>query len=200
MRAFAAGLPSAIAVATLAAAVALVSGCASTEGVEQEQVYQAPDGVAVVDTITTVATVTAIDAASRKVTLTTPDGTSNKFKAAQGVDLSAFRVGEQIGVQVSEAVALQIRNDGTPPGDAQVVALAAAGSSAGTAVFEGDAEQVAARVAAVDPQTRKVTFQLADGTTRTIKAQKGVDLTALAVGSTVVVTYAESVVVAVATH
>ena len=56
-----------------AAALALVSvvslglgACASgPDAVEQEQVYQTSDGVAVVDTVTMVATVTAVDVASR---------------------------------------------------------------------------------------------------------------------------------------
>ena len=109
-----------------AAALALVSvvslglgACASgPDAVEQEQVYQTSDGVAVVDTVTMVATVTAVDVASRKVTLTSPDGKSGTFKATKGVDVSAFVVGEQIAVQMTDAVAIEIRDDGTPASDA----------------------------------------------------------------------------------
>ena len=67
--------------------VAALGGCASPSGVEEQQVYQLPDGVAAVDTFTTVATVTAIDAAKRRVTLTTPDGRSSKLKAGKDVDV-----------------------------------------------------------------------------------------------------------------
>ena len=185
------------AIAMLPPTLGTIAGCAGTEGVEQEQVYQTADGVAVVDTFTTVATVTAIDAAHRKVTMTTPDGKSSIFKAAKGVDLSSFKVGEQIGVQLTDEVALEVRNDGTPASDGATVMLAAATNGQSGAVFEGEAVEVAAKVVAVDTQSRKVTFQFADGTTKTIKAHKKVDLSGLVVGDTVIVQYAEAMVVAV---
>jgi hypothetical protein len=190
-----------VAAAMAPLALSTLTGCASTadtQGVEQEQVYQTPGGVAVVDTFTTVATVTAIDAAQRKVTLTTPDGKSDTFKAAKGVDLAGFQPGAQIGVQLTDAIALQVRKDGTPASDTVAVMLASASGDGASAQFEGEAMEVAAKVTAIDPQTRKVTFQLADGSTKTIKAHKKVDLSGLAVGDTVIVQYAESMIVAVA--
>ena len=182
--------------ALLPAATATLTGCASTEGVEQEQVYQSADGFAVVDTFTYVATVTAIDAAKRKATLTTPDGKSATFTVARNVDLGAFKVGEQIGFQATEAMALVVRKDGPPPGDAAAVELAAATNGKTTGVFEGQAYEVSAKVIAMDPSSRKVTFELADGTTRTMRAHKKVDLSGLAVGDTVIVEYAEALVIA----
>jgi hypothetical protein len=177
--------------------VLTMAGCASTtEGVEQEQVYTASNGFAVVDTFSYVATVTAIDAATRKVTVTTPDGKSSTFKAAKKVDLGAFKVGEQIGFQATEAMALVIRKDGRPPADAAAIELAAATNGKTTGVFEGQALEVSAKVTALDPNTRRVTFQFEDGTTRTMKAHKKVDLSSLAVGDTVIVEYAESLMIA----
>lgn len=184
------------ALALFPTALLTMSGCASTEGVEQEQVYTATNGFAVVDTFTYVATVTAIDAASRKVTVTTPDGKAASFKAAKGVDLGAFKVGEQIGFQATEAMALVIRKDGRPPADAAAIELAAATNGKTTGVFEGQALEVSAKVIAIDPGARRVTFQFADGTTKTMKAHKSVDLSGLAVGDTVIVEYAESLIIA----
>jgi hypothetical protein len=180
------------------AAVALLTlgGCASTEGVEQEQVYTATNGFAVVDTFTYVATVKAVDVARRKVTVTTPDGKAATFKAARKVDLSTFKVGEQIGFQATEAMALVVRKDGAPPADAAAIELAAATNGKTTGVFEGEAVEVSAKVTALDPNTRRVTFQFEDGTTQTMKAHKKVDLSGLGVGDTVVVEYAESLVIA----
>jgi hypothetical protein len=60
-------------------------------------------GGAAVDTFTCVATLTAMDPATRKVTLTTPDGKSSTFRADPVVDLGRFAVGDQIAVQVTEA-------------------------------------------------------------------------------------------------
>ena len=140
-------------------------------------------------------TVTAVDAARRKVTLTTPDGSSSTMKAAKGVDLGAFTVGEQIAVQVSEATALEIRDDGTPAADAVAVDLAAASDGKAGAVFEGAAVESSARGVAVDAQSRKVTFRFADGSSKSLKVDKDA-LSAVAVGDTVIVQYAESMIVA----
>jgi hypothetical protein len=184
------------AISLLPPVILTMSGCASTEGVEQEQAYTAKNGFAVVDTFTYVATVTAIDAASRKVTVTTPDGKSATFKAAKNVDLGAFKVGEQIGFQATEAMALVIRKDGRPPADAAAIELAAANNGKTTGVFEGEAVEISAKVVALDPATRHVTFQLADGTTKTMKAHDKVDYAKLVVGDSVIVEYAESLIIA----
>jgi hypothetical protein len=182
--------------ALLPPALATLGGCASTAGVEQEQVYTAANGFVVVDTFTYVATVTGIDAAKRKLTVTTPDGKSATFKAAKSVDLGGFKVGEQIGFQATETMALVVRKDGRPPADAVAIELAAATNGRTTGVFQGEAVEVSAKVLAIDPSSRRVTFQLADGSTKTMKAHKGVDLSGLAVGDSVTVEYAESLAIA----
>jgi hypothetical protein len=182
--------------ALLPAAIFTMAGCASTEGVEQEQVYKAADGFAVVDTFTYEATVKAIDTAKRKVTVTTPDGKSATFKAAKSVDLGSFKVGEQIGFQATEAMALLVRKDGPPPANAAAIELAAATNGKTTGVFQGEAYEMSAKVVALDTSTRRVTFQFDDGTTKTMKAHKKVDLSKLAVGDTVIVEFAESRIIA----
>ena len=193
-------LASRAAAATLVSVATLGLGaCASgPDAVEQEQVYQTGDGVAVVDTVTMVATVTAVDTATRKVTPTSPHGKSGTIKPAKRVDVSSFVVGEQIAVQMTEAVAIEIRDDGTPASDAAAVQLAAAVGNQAGAVFEGEAVEMAARVVAIDTQARKVTFQFADGTTKALKADKKADLSGLAVGDTVIVEFADAMVIAAA--
>jgi hypothetical protein len=175
---------------------AALGGCASPSGVEEQQVYQLPDGVAAVDTFTTVATVTAIDAAKRRVTLTTPDGRSSRLKAGKDVDLGGLRVGQQIGVRVTEETAIEIRDDGTPASDAVAVGLAAVTDGQAGAVLEGEAMESSAKIVAIDQAARKITFQFADGTTKTLKAGKKSGLKDLEVGETVIVQYAASVLIA----
>jgi hypothetical protein len=180
-----------------AAALAL-AGCASTDAVEQEQVIQTADGTAVVDTITYVATVTAVDAARRKVTLTTPDGKSGTFKADKTVDMSGFKVGQQIGIQATEAVAIQFRKGGTPAQNPAAVALTAVGTDGRSgAVFEGEAVEIQATIVAIDPAKRQVTLQLPDGTAKAVKAPKGADLSQISVGETIILDFADSVIIAV---
>jgi hypothetical protein len=181
------------------AAFVTMAGCASTEGVEEQQVVESPgQGGAVVDTFTYVATLTAMDPSTRKVTLMTPDGKSATFKADPAVNLSQFAVGDQIAVQATEAVAVAIRSGGTPASDPQSVALAAVGGDGSSkGVFVGSATEMAAKVVAIDTGSRKATFEFADGSTRTLKIPKSVDLSKHKVGETVVLGYAESLVIAV---
>lgn len=184
------------AIALATAVAATLSACSGVEGVADEQVYQTADGVLVVDTYTVVATVTAVDAAKRTVKLTDADGKSSTLKASKDVDLGGFAVGETIGVQVSEETALSIRRDGTPAAAAAEVDLAAARGERGAVAFTSAAVEVSGVVLAIDAPHRKVTFGLADGSQKIVKAHKGVDLSGLAVGDTVIVGYAEQVVIA----
>ncbi len=180
-----------------AAALTLV-GCASTDAVEDEQIIQTPDGTVVVDTITYVATVTAVDAAKRKVTLTTPDGRSGTFKADKKIDMSGFKVGEQIGIQATDAVAIRFQKDGTPAQNPAAVALAAVATDGQSgAVFEGEAVEIQATIVAIDPAKRRVTLQLPDGTAKTVKAPKGADLSQVSVGEKIIVDFADSVIIAI---
>lgn len=181
--------------ALLVAALATASGCASSGVTESEQVYQAPGGYAVVDKQTFVGTVTAVDAAKRKVTFLTPDGKSSTFKAASGIDLAGLRVGQTIGLQATEAMLLVVSKGGALP-DGEAAVELAGGDSAGAAVLVGDAVRMSATIVALDPSSRKATLQFQDGTTRNFKVHKGIDLTGVAVGDVVTAAYAESLVIA----
>ena len=186
-----------VAAVTIAPALLLLAGGCASSGVEDEQSYQIPGGVAVVDTYTTWGTVTAIDASKRKVRMSLgPQGTAESFKAGKDVDLADFHVGQAIGVRVTEEMALSVRNDGTPASDAVSVGLAAATDGQTGAVFEAEAVEMAARVVAIDAGAKKLTLQFADGTTQTVKAHSKVNLQQLAVGDTLIAEIAESVVVA----
>ncbi len=101
-----------------------------------------------------------------------------------------------MGFQATEATALVVRKDARPPADAAAIELAAATNGKTTGVFEGEASEVSAQVVALDPASRRVTFQFQDGTTKTMKAHKKVDLSGLAVGDSVTVEYAESLIIA----
>jgi len=63
-------------------------------------------------------------------------------------------------------------------------------------VFAGQATEASAKVVGIDASSRKATFQFADGTTRTLKVPATLDLTQHTVGETVVLGYAESLVIA----
>jgi hypothetical protein len=133
------------------------------------------------------------------VTLTDAGGKSSSYKAASGVDMSQFRAGQQVAVRVMDETLLEIKRGVAPARDSIATSFAAAADEDGdTAMFEGETMEVSAKISAVDTKSRTVTLQLADGTTKTIKAQGNVDLNQAAVGTTVVVKYAVAVLVATA--
>jgi hypothetical protein len=193
-------MPSSTRLMALLAVVALLAlnACRSPQGVEQQAVYRTANGVAIVQTFTTIATVSAVDATKRKVTMTLQNGKSSTYTAAKGVELSQFRIGEQVGVQLLDETALSIKTGGAPARDAVATSFATAADGGSGAVFEGESMEASATVTAVDAKARTITFRLADGTTKTMKAHGSVDLAGLAVGNTVVVKYAVALVVAIA--
>src|SRR5689334_7693668 len=77
-------------------------------------------GAAIVETYTTTATVTAVDAQNRKVTLAGSDGrkstykadkqvvTSKTVKVGNGVDVAKVSPGDDVTAQVTEAVAIVV--------------------------------------------------------------------------------------------
>jgi hypothetical protein len=60
-----------------------------------------------------------------------------------------------------------------------------------------DTEQITVKVTAVDAATNKVTFELPDGTTKTVKADKKVDLSKLHPGDNVTVQVSEGLAITV---
>jgi hypothetical protein len=182
----------------LSAAMFTFTSCSTTmEGEEDVAILETKDGAMVVETLTTTATVTAIDASKRKVTLTTPDGKKNTFKAGKNVNLGQLQVGDRITASVTEEVAVFLRKPGTPTsaGAGAAVAVAARGNEAD--VLTAETQEVTAKVTALDAKHHKVTLQFADGTTKTLKVGKKVNLADVKVGEDVTAQVAEAVAIVV---
>jgi hypothetical protein len=187
-----------ITLALLPAAILTFTACATKmEGVGETTVIETPDGAIIVDTFTTTATVTGIDSAKRKVTLVSPKGTKSTYVAGpEVVNFAQIRIGDQVRATVTEEVAIFI-GSGAPP-SAMVgagVALAPVGAKPGGVVVE--TTQVTVKVTAVDAKSRKVTFQLPDGTTKQVKVGKKVDLSAVRPGDNVTVQVSEGLAIIV---
>lgn len=180
-----------------AMAVVPLTGCASkpATGTEEVDVIRTKDGVAVIETYQINATVTAVDAANRKLTIRTANGGTSTVKAGKFVDMSTFKPGDKVSATVCDEMALYLRRDGAPPSTGEADAVAVAASSAERDVFMADTVQVTARVTAIDTAARAVTLQFANGTTRTIKVGKSVNLANIAVGNDVVARVTEAMMV-----
>jgi len=179
-----------------AAAMLAIAACSNkVKGTEDTSVIETPDGAIIVDTFTTTATVTGINTEKREVTLVAPEGRKTTYKAGPDmVNFNQLQVGDQVKAVYTEEVAVAINaSQATLPTGGEGVAVAPVGAKpAGVMV---DTAAVTGKVTAVDAKKHKVTFQLADGTTKTVKAGKKVDVSVLNVGDTVSVQVGESLMI-----
>ena len=174
--------------ALLPIVVLFTSGCFDNglKGEEDVVVVAAHDGVIIVDTLTVNATVVSKDVAKGKITLASDEGGKQTFKVGKDVaDISDIDVGDRITAVVTEEVVVVVGDD-LP--DTMVAAggvmVAPDGSAAGAVV---ETMTVNAVVASVDAKNHKVTFTLADGSSKTVKVNKDLDLSLLPVGETITV-------------
>jgi translation elongation factor P/translation initiation factor 5A len=154
-----------------------------------------PGGV-IVETYQATATVTAIDAATRKVTLVDQSGKKTVFKAGPDVvNFDQIRVGDQVKATVTEELAVFMATDAPPQGqgEATAVALAPVGAKPGGLVAE--MVQVKATITAIDTKKRKATLQFPDGTTHVVAVRPDVDLTQRHVGEQVVIRCTEALAI-----
>lgn len=180
--------------------LAFASGCSTPEvaATPAATPAAAPRGEAVVATIEVTATVTAIDQATRAVTLRKDDGTEVSFVASEDVqNLAQVQVGDVLHVVYAEALAYEVRKGGTAA--APVTAIAGGAAELGQRPAGALARQTTATVAiiAIDPQVPSVTFQGPAGNTRTIKVLHPEKLEGVRVGDTVDVTFTEALAIKV---
>jgi hypothetical protein len=175
--------------------LALVSCAKSPNGEGEVTVMETPLGMAIVETWRMTATVSAIDPAKRKMTLTSPDGAKTTVKADQGVNVDQFKVGDRVSAEVTEELAVFLRKTGAPPsaGEGAAVGLATAGAT--RAMWMAETMEVTARVTNVDTKHRKVTLQLPDGKSKTVKVGKKVNLANVQAGDDVTVQVTEAIAV-----
>jgi hypothetical protein len=156
-------------------------------GTEKTTVVETSKGVVVVDTLTITATVKAIDAATRKITLVAPNGAKTVYQ---------IKVGDQVKAVVTEEVAVFLGKGATPDGmGATTVALAPVGAKPGGVIV--NTEQVTVMVTAVNVGAREVTLQLPDGTSKTVKVNDKVDLAKVRPGDDVTAQVSEGLAISV---
>lgn len=176
-----------------------LTSCATTPSGEGDvAIMETEDGAIMIETFTTTATVSAVDPATRKVKLTTPDGKETSFKAGpEVVNFDQIQVGDKITATVTEEVAISLTRGDVPPSASAdtAVALAPIGSKPG--VLMADTVEVTAKILAIDNKRRKVTLQFADGTTKKLKVGKAADLTKVKPGDGVNLRLTEGIAIVV---
>ena len=124
-------------------------------------VGSAPGKAGIAQTIKATATITAIDKATRDVTLKGPQG--NLLTVTAGPDVKNFdklKVGDQVDLQYIEALTLELKKGGgMVVGRTEAVGTAGAKPGASPAGVAGRQVTIVADVVAVDPAKQTVTLK-----------------------------------------
>lgn len=189
------------ALALLPAAVIALTSCSSTPTFETTSAASFQQGVpggVVVETHKLTATVTGIDAANRKVTLVNPDGKKATIKCRpEVINFDQIHVGDQLNLTVTEEIVVSMATDAAPPGDGAVTVVTLAPKGAKPGAVTASTEQVTATVAAINLKQHKATLLFPDGTSKTFKVRKDVDLTKQTVDAEVVIRTTEAVAISI---
>ena len=158
---------------------------------------KAPGAAAIAQTVKATATITAIDAATRAVTLKGPKG--NEMVVTAGPEVKNFaqlKVGDRIDLTYAEALTLELKKGGGKP-VAMTVKEGAARAKPGEAPagIVGRQVTVVGDVLAVDAATSTVTVR---GPQRTVelKVQDPAQLKLIAKGDQIEATFTEAVAIA----
>jgi hypothetical protein len=178
-----------------------LTSCSSTpegEGFTMVAAQQGVPGGTIVETYRITATVTAVDASSRKVTLVTPDGKKTIFKAGpEVVNFGQIQVGDQVKTTVAEQLVVFVRKSGELANDGEAAAVAVAPLGAKPGVLMANTVEVTAKVEAIDLKAHKATLRFPDGTSKTFKVRQDVDLTKSKLGDEVVIRTTEALAITV---
>jgi translation elongation factor P/translation initiation factor 5A len=186
-----------------AALLILLPGC-STSNPPKDQMsssvsfQQGVPGGVMTQTYKTIATVTAIDAATRQVTLLASDGSKQTITAGPDVvNFNQIQVGDQIKVTVAKELVAYMAHGATPTGDGAAAAVALAPVGAKPGGVAADTVQVTAQITAIDLASHQATLQLPDGSSATFPVRPDVDLTQRHVGESVVIRTTRAVAILV---
>ena len=137
---------------------------AADSGTKATKKQAGKPGAVAVTTVTVAATVDAVDAAQRIVTLKWPDGKIKTLKAGPEVrNFDQIRVGDQVKSTFVEELAVFVKKSD---------ALAPLGAKPG--VVMADTRMITAKIEAVNYKNRTVTLKGPEGNTKTLKVGKNV--------------------------
>lgn len=162
------------------------------------EVYERADGTTIVESTEVKATVTAVDARARTITLKRRFHKAQTFKADKSiVNFDQIQVGDEVYAVVLEELAVTVVPGGAPPmvGAGAAVALAPEGSKPG--VVMANTVGVTAQITAIDSHAHAVTIEFPDGSAKTVKVRKHIDLEELSLGDSVFIQITEAVAIAV---
>lgn len=178
--------------ACVAASLGLVATALAGEPAE------APKGEAMMASVEVTATVTAIDQATRQVTVRTDDGEEHSFVAGEDVrNLAQVEPGDVLTVIYAEALAYEVKKGGSAVAPSTTVAGGRAEPGMRPAGAIGQQTTVTVSITAIDREIPAVTFTGPAGNSRTIKVLHPEKLEGVSVGDSVEITYTEALAIKV---
>jgi hypothetical protein len=155
-------------------------------------------GGVVVQTHKLTARVAAVDKATRKVTLVSPEGIKQTVKVGpEAINFDQIRVGDQLKIEATDELVVKMAEPGesVDTGSAAVVVLAPKGAKPGGLMAE--TTQATATVVAIDREKRTATLRFGDGSSKTLAVRSDVDLSKRRVGEQVVFRLTEMIALTV---
>lgn len=156
-------------------------------------------GVIMIEAVSGVLMVDAVDPVKRTVSLKSDDGKIQTYKLGPEVrNFSQIKVGDVVNVTLFESVAVFVRKSEEEPaaGEIQTVRVAPRGAKPGVVV--SDITEVTAKVEALDYAKRAITLKGPQGNVRTISVDESVKrFDNIKVGDEVVLRITDAVAIAV---
>ena len=145
-------------------------------------------GGAFEETSTVAVTVSAVDVASRRVTLVDDAGNKVTLTARPEIrNLDRLRAGDRLTATINKRLVILARAGGGEPSNTYAVAASSAEKGASPGGVIAETYESVATVTAIDTANRAATLKFADGSTHTVPVRPDVDLTRYKVGDSVIV-------------
>ena len=179
------------AAALLPTAILALTSCSTEPKVDSAILTAMQPGVpggVLLQTYKVTVTVAGVDKATRQVTLVAKNGIQETVKVGpQVANFAQIEVGDQVKATVTEQLVIFVRKPAEPSGDRSAAAVALAPLGAKPGAVDANTVEVTAKVASIDVKHQKATLEFPDGTSKTFKVRKDVDLTKQNVGAEVVI-------------
>jgi len=156
-----------------------------------------PGKAAAVSTVQVTATVTAIDKATRTVTLKGPQRTVEVVAGDEVRNFDQIKVGDRVVVRYQEALTLELKKTSAPAGVSTKEAMVRAKPGSTPAAAAGREVTVLADVVAVDPKKSIISLKGPQGNVVDLRVQNPDHFKVVKVGDKVEAVYSEALAIAV---
>lgn len=171
----------------------LLAGVSCSSSMHDQSTAPVKPGAIAVSTNTALATVVAVDAGARTVTLQRDGGGERTYHCGRDVvNFNQIMVGDRVNATITDSVAIFLRKSNDPPfeGHATAVALAPRGSRPG--VVMASTMELDARILAIDQTAGTITIETPEEMT-TLLVGPNIDLSRFRKGEDVTLRVSEAI-------